>query len=108
MRLYRIKRKSDGLYLCKHRPRYHHESDYRGNWFNAHGVFWKRIDTVKATINDICSEWYAHWKQSPYNNTGCFREVRLSYHPDRADQYLIEYFDVTVNSLQQIEAKDII
>ena len=109
MRLYRIKRKDYGLYLNCSVPRIDIETPhYLDRYWGTSGLFWKRIDTVASKLKDLCSDWKTGCKMSPYNNTGLYKETRLAYHPERAEKYMVEFFDVTVDKVENIEASDLI
>lgn len=111
MKLYRIRRKDDGAFLCDcctnnpAKPR-----------FNKSGVFWKRIDTIKKHLNDLCTDFV--WVHPDGSMRGhklgmkvptwdCKSQI-VGFNPAFLQFYEVVVHDVTVESEEVIQAKDLV
>lgn len=103
MKLYRIRRKSDGKFFggflapwakC-HRGKVH--------WV-ATGAFFKQIDTIAWHLENLTSEWNTSGRARLSMIT---RQITASF-PERLDQYEVVVNDVTINGEEIIQATDLV
>ena len=109
MKLYRIQRKSDRKYLTSADHKWTQWSGFKGA-FTSTGAFWKRIDTVKSHIKVLCSEYSREnrYQKSTVRGAGysyvAFK--RTGYTPERADLYMVECLDVSVDGAELLPARE--
>ena len=103
MKLYRIRRKSDGKYFggliapwsSRHKGKIH--------WYDK-GVFYQNIDTAVKWCEVLCGKWY---------NPTCRRWTATTVQVTNVDRkklklYEIVINDVSLNNENVIQAKDIV
>lgn len=99
MKLYRLKDKRTGKFLAS-------GSYLTKNFMSwtSTGTYFKRIDTMKKHINNLCSQ--IEIQRDEYSQRWWFKKT--GFYPDLAKYYQIIVNDVTINGEHTIEAKDIL
>lgn len=103
MKLYRIRRKSDGKYFAGWISPWNSRYRGRAHWYDK-GAFYQRVDTVKAHLEALASDWdFAGGGQFKPDK----RIIRKKF-PARLKLYEIVVNNVTLNDQEIIQATDLV
>lgn len=111
MKLYRIRNKQTGRFLCDcctNSPAFAK--------FNTDGIFWRRIDTIKKHLVELCTDytWIAVDGSERGHKSGMLKPiwscktVAGEFHRDRLKLYDVIINDVTIDGEEIIQAKDLV
>jgi len=96
MKLYRVRRKDNQEFLAQF------NYVFLGGSWNKSGSFFKKIDTVRKHIRDLCSTWeWVHGTKYSYIR-------RIETFKDKYSLYEIVVNDVTINGEYVIDGKDLL
>lgn len=109
MKLYRIRRKNDGKCFLGLKYPWSIEHGHEG-WSDA-GAFYRDIDTIKAWLQVLCSDW----KQDRLRFKGCgqmssrkMAEISKIAYPENLELYEVIINNVTIQGEEIISAKDLL
>ena len=103
MKIYRIRRKSDGKFFTNF-------SYGLYPTFTGEGAFFRKIDTIKNHLENLM--WDYDWNPEriypSYGEWHLNRLVQTEHHPERVNNFEVVVNDITINGEEILQAVDII